>query len=1389
MQKKLWMRRLAAWLSRGSATVAASPARRTTARRKPRALLALEMLEDRRLLSAGSLDTTFGAGTGFATTGFNLGGTNNDQAAGSAIQPDGKTITTGSADGTSNVVRMTSFSSQSIGAFPTGVAVGDFNGDFKNDVATANYGANTIGVLLGNGNGTLGAQSVIALPANTLPFAVKTGVFNEATGFVDIVSGNFNGQSVSYIAGNGNGTFKAPTQLAIGHKIVAVAVGDVNGDNHQDVIASSGDGTLTVLLGNGNGTFKGTGAGGAFAPFSALTAIFDVAITNLNNAPGSKPALVVAAFAAGKVGVLPGNGDGTFAAPIFTVTGGATNEFLTAGDFNNDGKGDVATTNRDSGSISVLLGNGNGTFSSVTTFASGTKPLEITTADINRDGNLDLVAANQGATSTTGSVAVFLGNGNGFLPPNQFASAATYASGIFPFAVAAGEFNLTEGAPDVLVTNFDGAATSAVTLATNDSAVGTSDFALVRYNTDGSLDTTFGQGGKVHIGFNLDNGGTNEERAFSVGLDATGKVIVAGYAQTGTQDFEIAVARLNANGTMDTTFGASHNGKVFFEAGPALGVGVPHVDIATSNTLAILPSGAILVAGQAQVSATSGDNRMVVARLTSSGFLDPTFGSGVGPAGTFVLPGFGLSGSSVENDGVDGIVVQSDGKIVLSGFAGGGDSHTNFIAAARVTAAGALDGSFNAAGSVRGLFAIGLNLNPGGENDDEGTSVTLQLDGKILVGGFAQTTNSTGPGVATGSFDFAAIRLKTDGTLDTTFNFTGNGSVAGTVAFGFNLNAGGQNDDRANAIAVQKNGTIVMGGYAQKTATNYNIAVARLTANGTLDSQFGIVGSAAPSTGLLPGQSSFNTNANGAGTNEDIGLSLVIDNRQTANLDGTGDGLSNIIVSGFATTANGNDFAIARLNALNVIPISGDWTGQGFDTPGLYDPRASIFYLRNANTSGGADFVAQIVTITVGPNTTNPAGFGWIPIVGDWTGQVNPSTGKPIDGVGLYDPAGSTFFLWNNAAINPPATLPAVPDITFTFGAGLTGLKPVAGRFLVQVPAVSSVGIWDPQSDKNNPGVNPPTSTFLLLQTPSAAAPIIHVDFGPANNGVNPSPRTVPIMGDWNNKGFDSVGVWEPTVATASASTFLLRNTNTSGPADTTLGFGAVNGSGVITNVVVGKWAANYTAGVGLGTIDPIHTPNMLWHMTNQPGGTGTVPADFSYGNPLGGSPELVGSLDGATDLQPLTADELAPIVANALTRFAGLGLSESQLDALSSTRFTITNLPDGEAGVINVDGTISLDATAGGIGWFVDPNPGLGNEFDDGNAVPGSDAGGKIDLLTVVLHEYGHVLGLVDLDSSTFGNDLMSATLDAGTRHVDVLDALYTQGLLSQGDAGQGLI
>src|SRR5262249_15408150 len=110
----------------------------------------------------------------------------------------------------------TAFSTGAAGQFPTGLAVGDFNGDSKLDTAVANYGptgGNTVSVLLGAGNGTFASSSKVTLPAGTNPFGITTGKFVDGSNALSIVTGNFSGQSIAFIQGNGDGTFKTPVIL------------------------------------------------------------------------------------------------------------------------------------------------------------------------------------------------------------------------------------------------------------------------------------------------------------------------------------------------------------------------------------------------------------------------------------------------------------------------------------------------------------------------------------------------------------------------------------------------------------------------------------------------------------------------------------------------------------------------------------------------------------------------------------------------------------------------------------------------------------------------------------------------------------------------------------------------------------------------------------------------------------------------------------------------------------------------------------------------------------------------------------------------------------------------------------------------------------------------
>src|SRR5262249_36715460 len=141
------------------------------------------------------------------------------------------------------------------------------------------------------------------------------------------------------------------------------------------------------------------------------------------------------------VSILLGNGDGTFT-PVGTYTidtgiGGNSPRFVVAADFNEDGKQDLAVTDSANGLVAILLGNGDGSFQAPVTYGVGTGPNGMSVGDFNRDGHLDLAVANSGS----GDVTILLGNGNGAFP-----GGTSFAAGTNPFSVAVGDFN-GDGAP------------------------------------------------------------------------------------------------------------------------------------------------------------------------------------------------------------------------------------------------------------------------------------------------------------------------------------------------------------------------------------------------------------------------------------------------------------------------------------------------------------------------------------------------------------------------------------------------------------------------------------------------------------------------------------------------------------------------------------------------------------------------------------------------------------------------------------------------------------------------------------------------------------------------------------------------------------------------------
>ena len=341
--------------------------------------------------------------------------------------------------------------------WPQSVAVADFNGDGKLDLAVPVYSIFTplsdMNILLGNGDGTFTAAPPFPLTGQNVNNAAVAD-FN-GDGKPDLAISLPDANEVQVLLGNGDGTF-TPMPAISANGVFVIATGDFNGDGKADlVVVSPGPGTLTILLGNGDGTFTEgatittpvNGPGGvAVAPVSVALGDFngdgipDLAVANCPRFDQG---------ALGSVTILLGNGDGTFTAEAESPATGGQPLFITAGDFNGDRIPDLAVTNMNHGypelgTLTVLLGHGDGTFTpTAMSPVTGSIPYSVAVADFNGDGKPDLVTANAGSNTVT----VLLGNGDG-----TFATPLSFAAGADPVFAAVGDFN-GDGIPDLAAAN------------------------------------------------------------------------------------------------------------------------------------------------------------------------------------------------------------------------------------------------------------------------------------------------------------------------------------------------------------------------------------------------------------------------------------------------------------------------------------------------------------------------------------------------------------------------------------------------------------------------------------------------------------------------------------------------------------------------------------------------------------------------------------------------------------------------------------------------------------------------------------------------------------------------------------------------------------------------
>jgi uncharacterized protein (UPF0548 family) len=361
---------------------------------------------------------------------------------------------------------------------PQSIAVADVNGDGKPDLLVGNVCGvdlncdnEVIAVLLGNGDGTFQAAQSYTL-AGYGPISIAVADVN-GDGKVDLVVSNWclrdgycsSSGGVEVLLGNGDGTFQPPVSYSSGgYQAESIAVADVNGDDKPDLLVANecassncNNGSVAVLLGNGDGTFRAAQtyiSGGYYAE--------SVAVSDVNG--DGKPDLVVAnecasdsGFCYGILGVLLGNGDGTFQQAQTYSSGGYDAKSVAVADVNGDGKPDLVVANgsaRDRtspGSVGVLLGNGDGTFQAARNYNSGGYGTSsVAVKDLNEDGKPDLVVINGSAGDGTsnGNVGVLFGHGDG-----TFQAAVSYSSGeTGASSLAVADVN-GDSKPDLLVAN------------------------------------------------------------------------------------------------------------------------------------------------------------------------------------------------------------------------------------------------------------------------------------------------------------------------------------------------------------------------------------------------------------------------------------------------------------------------------------------------------------------------------------------------------------------------------------------------------------------------------------------------------------------------------------------------------------------------------------------------------------------------------------------------------------------------------------------------------------------------------------------------------------------------------------------------------------------------